>query len=303
MTIIASGSLVSLSGILESTWGVTPNTPFTGIRKAGITLKPNASFIDSKELRSDRQTADTRMTAVEADGDIDAELIVGAYDDFLEAAMLSSWVSNKLHVGTTLKSLSLEEGFTDIGVFNHISGAVVDSFSISAKPKEIATVKFSFKGKNYTSDNVSQAGVIVDPVDNSPCDTFTGTIKEGGVVSSIITSLDFTVTNGFEMAYVIGEKPVHALAPGRATVTGKVSVLVTDKTLMNKFLNETPSSLEIEFVDKGGVFKYIFRFPRVIYTGFDLPVSKEGLLTLDMPWKAVLDPVSGQTIEIERVLV
>lgn len=300
---LASGSLTSLVYIPEVTWGVTPDTGnFKQARYTGVSMKPNANFVDSKEIRSDRQTADSRQTAVESDGDFDSELIVEALDDFLELAMLNSWNANKLHIGTTRKSVTLEQRFPDIGKFFQMKGVVCNTFALSAKPKEIVTAKFGLMGKDFvTASSTVVTTDVDDPTTNSPCDTFQGVITEGGTPIAILTALDLTLSNGYEGAYALGQKNLVDMVPGRADITGKMTAYFKDLTLMDKFLNETESSLEVTFIGLPTSKKYKFTLPRVKFTGGEVPVTKEGLLALDMSFKGLVD-ANGDSLIVERIL-
>jgi hypothetical protein len=85
---------VALRQVAESTWGETPATPtLTPIRFTSESLNYNADFITSEEIRADRMTSDTIQVSSSAAGDINGEWSYGSYDDLIEAAMYSDWVT------------------------------------------------------------------------------------------------------------------------------------------------------------------------------------------------------------------
>lgn len=300
---LASGSVTSLVLIPEVTWGVTPTTGnYTPVRYTGVSMKPNASFVDSKEIRNDRQTADSRQTAIEAEGDVDVEMIAEAFDTLLESALLSTWTTDVLNIGTTRKSFSLEQEFSDIGKFFIMPGCVVNTLAISAKPKEIVSMKFGIKGKTFTTASATGVTTAVDAATtNSPMDTFQGVIKENGSAIAILTAFDMSLSNGYEGAYVLGDRALVDMVPGRADITGKITAYFKDLTLMQKFLDETESSLELTFIGKPNTKTLTFKLPRIKFTTGEVPVTKEGLLAIDMSFKALVDS-NGHSLTITRVV-
>lgn len=144
--------------------------------------------------------------------------------------------------------------------------------------------------------------VIVDPTasqTNSPYDSFAGLVKENNVESAIITSIDWQVSNGYTPAYVVGDDTAQHVVPGRCDVTGTLSALFQNITLMNKFINETESSIELQL---GSTAKYYtILFDRIKYTGGSAPVSGEGLIALNMPFQALLDPDTSTTMTVTRI--
>lgn len=283
---IGVGSATQLGRIAEVTWGTTPATP-TGIltRYTGLTLNPSKDIFESKEIRSDRQTSDLRHGILMGVGDVDVEHSNAAYDDFLESGMFGAWASDVLKIGSTRKSFTLEVGHTGISQFVVFTGAVVDKFSVSFKPGEIVTGKFSFKAQDCDIAGTTAWTTTSAAATGTPYDTFTGTITEGGGSIGIVTALEFTVDNQLEEAKVIGSASLYDLTPQRAKVTGTLSAFFESATLMNKFLDETASSLTVQAA--AGTKSLTFSFANIKYTGGKVDVNKEGLLVVDMPFVAL----------------
>lgn len=96
---------VALRQVAESTWGETPATPtFDAIRFTSESLNYNAEFITSEEIRADRMTPDTIQVSSMGSGEINGEWSYGTYDDLIEGAMFSTWVTTGSALGpeTTL---------------------------------------------------------------------------------------------------------------------------------------------------------------------------------------------------------
>lgn len=93
---MADADRVGLAYVEESTYGEVPSGPPTliDLRFTGETFGQNTTTVQSTEIRSDRQVVDLERTNVQASGDLNFELSYNAYDDFLNAALLSSaWSS------------------------------------------------------------------------------------------------------------------------------------------------------------------------------------------------------------------
>ena len=90
---LASSSSVTLYGIEESTFGVTPGTgnPFT-LRVTGETLDYTISKESSKEINSSRTVASMIPTSANASGNISAEFSYRTFDQLLKSALQSAWV-------------------------------------------------------------------------------------------------------------------------------------------------------------------------------------------------------------------
>ena len=76
-------------------------------------------------------------------------------------------------------------------------------------------------------------------------DGFSGALKEGNATIATITSISLQIENNIEPANVVGSDVAAALVPGRINCTGTVSAYFENLNLLNKFVNETESSIEV----------------------------------------------------------
>lgn len=120
----ADANLMNLAYDEETTYGVTDSGPPTlvDVRYTGESLSADTDTTVSAEIRSDRQNPDIVRTNFSASGDVNIELSYGAYDDWLEAAFLSSGWSNSgalttvINAQTTIAAVSgSPDSFTDSG--------------------------------------------------------------------------------------------------------------------------------------------------------------------------------------------
>ncbi len=297
-----TGSKTQLVRIVEVTWGTTPATPaMTKTRFTSVSLEPVMGMIESKELRSDRMTADVRGTTLNGEGTIAFEFAPTDFDDLIEAALGGTWTTNVLKAGATQKSFSMEVGHTGISQYKLLKGCLVDKWSMSIKPNQIVTGSFSIISKDFavagtTAATTTPAASGLSPYDAQNAATV---MKEGGTTIAIITGLDFTLDNGIEKATVVGSKNLVGAQFGRSKITGTMTALFQDSTLLAKFLAETATSIECTL--SNGTKSHALKFGNVKYTGGKSSVSTEGLLALELPFTALYDGVTTSNLQITRV--
>ena len=102
----AQGSRSSLSFITESTFGTTPAGNFTNLPFSTHSLNLTKDRVAGTDIQADRMARVDRHGNRQVGGDIVVDLRDGDFDAFLESAMLNTWATNVLKVGTTPKFMS-----------------------------------------------------------------------------------------------------------------------------------------------------------------------------------------------------
>ena len=91
---MTDSNLLRLAYVAESTIGTTPGSPaMKNIRVTGESLDYSIDTIRSEEIRTDRLTPDLIQTSARVNGGFNFEWSYGAFDDFIEGAMFSTWLS------------------------------------------------------------------------------------------------------------------------------------------------------------------------------------------------------------------
>ena len=295
----AQGSRHDMSYVAESVFGTTPTTPdMKALRYTSTSLALTKEAFVSEEIRSDRQIEDFRHGNRQAGGEIGFELSYGALDDMLESVMFSTWASDVLKAGTALKSFTFERRHLDVAQYLRYTGCVANSLTLSIQPNQMVTGTLGFIGKGINTATTSLGSPAAAPT-NSPFDSFTGELKEGGSVIANVTGIELNLENGVEPNFVIGSAETPQLSFGRSNLTGTLTAFFEDTVLLEKFLNETESSIEIELVDTAGN-KMIFDIPRIKYSGADNPVEGEGSVVVSLPFQALRDTGEGSQLVITR---
>lgn len=298
----AQGSRSSLSYIVESTFGTTPAGNFTNLPFSTHSLNLTKDRVTGNDIQSDRMPRVDRHGNRQVSGDIVVDLRDGDYDTFLEAAMLNTWTTNVLKVGTTPKFFSIEDYAADIDQARLFTGATVSTMGVSLAPNQMVTTTFGMVGKDMT---ISATQKTQDAASGAaPFDAYSGDLAIGNVggssVVAIVTGVDFTLTNSFAPTFVIGDDSAPSLEYGRAEVEGTFTAYFEDASLINRFLNETETELVVSVNDPTAANEYTFTFPKIKINSADVGVDGPTSRIISMSFVALYDSTEGTNLKIER---
>ncbi len=299
----AQGSRSSLSYIAETSFGTTPSTPtFANLPINSHSLDLTKDRVEGNEIQADRMTRVDRHGNKQAGGSIEVDLRKGDYDELLESAFFNSYATNVLKVGTTPKFFTIEDAANDIAQFRLFTGMAVSTASFSIAPNQMVTATFDMVGKGMTQAGTtgSTGGTPTASTTNSPFDSYSGTITDGGSGISIVTSIDFSLSNSLAPTFVVGADNAQSLEFGSAVVEGTMTVYYEDETLINKFLNETESSITVSVDDPTGSNAYTFEFPRVKYNGASVPLQNPQSRLITLPFVALYDTTENTNLKMTR---
>lgn len=303
---MADGARHSLRIVPEVTPGVTPTTPaWETVRHTGTTLALSKETLQSEELRDDRQIADFRHGAQQTGGDISIELSYGSFDTILEALLQGTWTADVLKAGVIRRTFTAERFFADLGTANkpyhRFRGVEFNTLALQVSANAMVTGTIGVLGISAVTDTVIVPGAAYPaPTTTAPLDSFTGTLSESGVPIAVVTEITLNLDNGMAPRFVVGSKFSIKPSVGRSNITGQVTAYFEDSVLLDKFINETTSSLQFTLPDGEGN-SYDVIIPRLKYTGGQPDVAGEGPITLSMPFQALLDPTTATNIIIERI--
>ena len=300
---IANGAQHSLHYVAETTYGTTPSTPaFSPLPHTGTTLAVTKDAIESETIKGDRQVDDFRHGNKSVSGEISSELEYGAFDDVLEAVLCGTWTTDILKAGVTRRSFSLQRKFGDLTTpeYHTYTGCEFNTMSLSVSPNAMVGVTFGVVGKNLALATAEITGsTFAADVGNQPFDSFTGSITEGGVSIATVTSIEMSLENGIEPLFSVGSQTTNRPSIGRSRLTGTLTTYFDSKTMYEKFLNETSSSIVLTLTDLDGN-DYIIELPNVKYNTGQPDVAGEGAVTIAMDFVALYDSTDASQIVITR---
>lgn len=215
-------------------------------------------------------------------------------------------VGNKLLIGSTYRSFSMERKMIDVDWFQLFSGVRISRMSMTVPPSGLVQVTFGVMGQNQAAwSSTTAASTYASATTTSPVAAVDGELYEGGTRMGVITGFELTVDNGMVAPQVVGRNTTPNVLWGkRAQITGRITVLFEDPTMLNKFVNETESSLDVRVADSSTFDSQGFiriRCPRIKYTGGDLDDGQEATTPITMPFVA-LKP-TGSTDDASALVV
>ena len=299
----AQGSRSSLAYIAETAFGTTPASPtFAYLPFNTHSIDLSKDRVEGNEIQSDRMTRVDRHGNKQAGGSVEVDLRKADFDEFIESAFFSSFSTDVVKVGTTPKYFTIEDAAEDISQFRKFTGMAVSGMSVSIAPNQMVSTTFDMVGKDMTqaATTASTGGTPTAASSNQPFDSYSGTISDGGSAVSIVTSIDFSIQNSLAPTFVVGSDAAQSLEYGRAVVEGTMTVYYEDATLINKFLNETESTIEVSVDDPTAANSYTFLFPRVKYNGASVPVQNPQSRLITMPFVGLYDATEGTNIKLTR---
>jgi hypothetical protein len=229
------------------------------------------------------------------------------FDDLLEAVLCGTWETgtpaagtDQLRVGITRRSFTIERNFADITTRLRYTGCEFNTFSLSVTPNAIVTATFGVIGADQDSNNTMIVGATYPSTQGGcPFDSFSGSITEGGSPIGIVTSIELSLENGIEPSFVVGSPVTAGNTIGRSNCTGTLTAYFENTTLLNKFLNETTSSIEFTLASEAGDV-LTFSLPNVKYSTGQPDVSGDGSVTISMEFQALFSAGANSNLVIER---
>lgn len=306
MATFAQGARTGLAYVVESSFGVTPATPtLIGIPYVSHSLNLTKDRVQGQEIIPDRMPRHDRHGNRQAGGDVVVQLGKGDFDPFLESAFFSTFSTNTLKIGTAPKFFTLEEQSLDITQFRRFTGMSVGSMAVSMAPNQMVNTTFTFVGKGGSIATTSvAASAPTAPSINPPFDGYSGGLRiadTGGALGAVnvVTSLDFTLNNALAPTFVVGSDETPSLEFGRAEIEGTMNVYFEDATLINRFLNETETALEVKTGAPNND-EMTWLFPRIKINSFEVGVDGPTSRQASISFSALFDTTENSSLTLTR---
>jgi len=246
-------------------------------------------------------TATTTKIVVTKEDGTAADLTTEALGDTV--TLLSD--AEIIKAGNTRKSYSFLRHFSDQAggdkPYHLFNGCMVNTMSLSVTPGANVTGSFGLLGKGMTlGENAPSGSTLGQPSTTRVFDSFTGSLMEGGTVNAYVTEVQLKVENSLEAQFVLFNKETLEPSMGKFRLTGTLGVHFRNAAMLEKFLNETSSSLVFDLTDLDGN-TYRFRVPRLTLNGGQPDTSAQGTILLSMPFMAIMDAATGTAFSVERI--
>lgn len=289
---IAQGSRSSLAYVAQTDYS-TAGTVSTNLPFSTHSLNLTKDRVAGNDIQSDRMARVDRHGNRTVAGDIVVDLRDATYDPFIEAAMMNTWSNNVLTVGTQDKYFTIQDYAADADAVRKFTGMTVNTMGVSIAPNQMVTTTFGMIGKDMDIGN-AQTNIAAEDAEPTPFDSYNGTMTIDGTTSSIVTAIDFTVTNSFAPTFVVGQDTAPSLEYGRADVEGTVSLYydsATSGSMIDRFVEETETALKVQVGD--GTNTMTFEFPRCKINSADVGVDGPTSRIITASFVALYDSASG----------
>lgn len=295
----AAGSAVKYY-FVEEVAGAIPTAPaFKPIRFNTTSLSRNTAQVESAEINQNRQRPPAKQGTYSTQGEIVSEMSHGSFDDLLAILMQqSSWTTNTLKVGSTVRTIAILKRHSDTGEDVIYRGCRINSLAVSAEIDARVMFTFGVIGTAAESYTVPVDATFATATTSEPMVTSIGSITEGGTALATATSHSFTLSNGMAPLFSLHSRAAYDVENAVFTANGTLSAYRTSGGLYAKFLNETSSAIEQTFSDGTNTIK--FTLPRVIYTQAEDAVSGPGAIVNSFTYSAGYDGTAATTVTITR---
>jgi hypothetical protein len=190
--------------------------------------------------------------------------------------------------GHTNDSFTVEEFYPDSVISRTFLGMQVDSMNVDISANSMATINFSFLGKDGEAPTGSQ--YFVTPTAQGTTGVYSsvdGVLLLNGAVSRKVTSLSMSLAAGIQQEAVIGSNSIGATARGKVAVTVSGSAIFDTDDILGYFDAETEVPITYALRSADGTDCFAITMPRV----------KIGSATTDDGEKVVILSFEGMALE------
>jgi hypothetical protein len=215
--------------------------------------------------------------------------------------------TRRLTHGTTQKSYTIEKNMTDIGVFMAFTGQTVSKMSVGIQSGSLSTINFSFMGKAASATTTTQlpgtptasyAFDVQSGVSGTSCQVW-----EGGapLTSTFVKSVSLDFDNALRAQDALCTLGSVAIGSGTINLTGSMSMYFADKTIFDKFVANTNTSLVFSTMDSSGN-GYVFSLPVVNISSYKVTAGgKDADMMADIQFTALRDAANADAT-LQKVL-
>ena len=295
---MSSGSRVVSAYVAQTDKDVLPTTGWKVLPNISNGLNNATTLTDSEMLNGTRVKSSGMVTSGEISGDIEAELMYGTYDEFMEAAFWNTWTvkatgaPSKLVIGDVRKMFAVSKDFTDIGAYYLFKGVYVNSLKIDVGTDSIVKVTFGLMGLGYeASKTVSFAKTPTAAVMGAKASGLSiGDIKHDGTAIGVcVEAFSFEMDNQAEIQKCLGNNLYGGnLFAMIANISGSMTIAFSSKAYDILELQRTGGTLSIEVpIMFNATDSYTITIPKAQISG-DIPSpSGNELVTAEVTYMAV----------------
>lgn len=198
----------------------------------------------------------------------------------LYGCRLRNWYSDVAGGGFVDKSYTVELKPADLSsIFANQRGMTIGSLDLDIASRQIVTGAFTFMGFQFataTSTIGTGAASAATTTNVINATSNVASLMEGGTaLANAVKSLRLQFNNNLREQAAIANKYAIGIGGGQFVVTGTIDPYFEDKTLLDKFINHTETSLRVDLQDPAGN-RYVISLPSLYYGGQDAGPEASG---------------------------
>lgn len=235
----ADGSNVTFALMQESSLAALPGTPhFTKKRHTGANFEPNFTLGDNGEIVDNKQVAGDSLLAIDGNGSIPFQLIIGEYEELERAALLSAAAVSSTITG------SADVAFTASTKTITLSGSAAGGFT-NAMPGEVIFISNAGEAANdgyftvetkASNDAITTVEALVDDTGDSPVIKM-NKISNATTRTSFLAEMGYPDINTFRLIQGIVPTGWNFTADKKSIVSGAFPCMA---------ISEAPADASIE---------------------------------------------------------
>lgn len=200
--------------------------------------------------------------------------------------------------GHTRDYWTIEHFFSDIAQSEQFVDCVFGDANIKLPASGMATIDFPVKGLNMDTSTSTYFGTPLAASSGAVLAAVNGAVYVGGTAVGYITSFDVSIKgNMSNVGGVVGSNVDPDIFPGVVDVSGNATVLFTNATMRDYFINETEVSIMAVFTAANTAaadFMSVI-LPRVKFQGVAKDDGEKGL-SMTMPFTALENTAGGSGV-------
>ncbi len=202
-------------------------------------------------------------------------------------------VGRKASLEGTYRSFTVERWLSDLNLYQQFKGIRVNQVTFSVPASGLATLSFNLIGRDASSfSSTSTASTYADAAQTTPYTAINGTLFEGSSALGVVTAAEISINNNMLAPQTVGSETVSNIFFGRfVEVTGQISVLFSNSSSFDKFVQETESKLILQLQNTQALdadTKFIsIVIPRLKYSGGNIDTTSDSGVTVSLPFVAL----------------
>jgi hypothetical protein len=230
----------------------------------------------------------------------DATVYPAPTDMTADTSITITRLGNKMTIPTSghvSRKFLIEHYHQDVDVTQLFSECRVNNLAIQLPATGLAKITVGMTGRDMTVETSGTSPFFASPT-AAGTDGLTaavnGVLAVNGEQIGIITGLNFTHAMQVDAPAVVGQNIVADILLGRSVVTGQMTALFQDETLLNYFVNETEvdAAVMLTTTSSGSTPGMSFYLPRIKFGGSDISLQGDGSLPITLPFQALIKPTT-----------